>query len=832
VPEVSVQTLFNDLRYALRQLRKTPGMAVLAVLTLALGIGANAAIFTVIESVLLRPLPYAHSDRLVYIGSGGDKASFSSTSWLNYRDIHTQSKLLQDAAGYTEDVSVLETPDGSQSILAPHVTTNLFPILGARTLSGRTFVEAEGQTGGPLAVVLSEGLWRQSFHADPGIVGQGVKISGKTHTVVGVMPQSFHFPEQVGSDLQKGVWIPLQPTAEMLNDRGYNFFNIVGELRAGNTIAQAQHELDAIAAHIPQDGSHPKSKFSASSYQELLTGPVRPVLFALFGALALVLLIACANVSNLLIARCLARQQEFAVRTALGAGRVRLVRQMLAEGLSLSLLGCGAGLLLAQLAMIGIRKLPDGTIPRADSIAIHWTIVLALGAVAALTTVLSSLLPVLLVARANPQAALQAASRGIGSRTVGGKLSGALVAAEVALSTLLLVGTGLLFHTLWNLGKARLGFETANITTFTAMPADAAGFSAMAVSEDTTNAPVSVATLTYQPALERIRRVPGIESAALITASPLSGWDLSSNFKIVGQPDDPNPPVARVTAVSGDCARTFGTPVLRGRMISDDDVASAPFVTVINEALAREYFKGKDPLGMQIDVGGKDTGMLKPYTIVGILGDQADHNVGAEVQPFLMLPQQQVPTTSLFYQALLKTIVHFAVKTRSNIPVAAEMRSVFHEVAPSIALDNFQTMQEAVDQNTFSQRLGLYLVSSFAGLAIAMVVAGLYGVLSQLVGYRRREIGVRMALGATRQSVAQMVFRQGSIVIGIGLAIGLLLAFPAARLIQSFLYEVRPLDGWTYASVLLILPVIGLAAALLPARKAASIQPMEALRED
>jgi predicted permease len=832
VPEVSVQTLFNDLRYALRQLRKTPGMAVLAVLTLALGIGANAAIFTVIESVLLRPLPYAHSDRLVYIGSGGDKASFSSTSWLNYRDIHTQSKLLQDAAGYTEDVSVLETPDGSQSILAPHVTTNLFPILGARTLSGRTFVEAEGQTGGPLAVVLSEGLWRQSFHADPGIVGQGVKISGKTHTVVGVMPQSFHFPEQVGSDLQKGVWIPLQPTAEMLNDRGYNFFNIVGELRAGNTIAQAQHELDAIAAHIPQDGSHPKSKFSASSYQELLTGPVRPVLFALFGALALVLLIACANVSNLLIARCLARQQEFAVRTALGAGRVRLVRQMLAEGLSLSLLGCGAGLLLAQLAMIGIRKLPDGTIPRADSIAIHWTIVLALGAVAALTTVLSSLLPVLLVARANPQAALQAASRGIGSRTVGGKLSGALVAAEVALSTLLLVGTGLLFHTLWNLGKARLGFETANITTFTAMPADAAGFSAMAVSEDTTNAPVSVATLTYQPALERIRRVPGIESAALITASPLSGWDLSSNFKIVGQPDDPNPPVARVTAVSGDCARTFGTPVIRGRMISDDDVASAPFVTVINEALAREYFKGKDPLGMQIDVGGKDTGMLKPYTIVGILGDQADHNVGAEVQPFLMLPQQQVPTTSLFYQALLKTIVHFAVKTRSNIPVAAEMRSVFHEVAPSIALDNFQTMQEAVDQNTFSQRLGLYLVSSFAGLAIAMVVAGLYGVLSQLVGYRRREIGVRMALGATRQSVAQMVFRQGSIVIGIGLAIGLLLAFPAARLIQSFLYEVRPLDGWTYASVLLILPVIGLAAALLPARKAASIQPMEALRED
>ena len=825
--------LFHDLRYALRQLRKTPGMAVLAVLTLALGIGANTAIFTVIESVLLRPLPYSHSDRLVYVGAGFDKSSFSSTSWLNYRDIHTQSTVLQDAAGYTEDVSVLETRDGSQSILAPRVTTNLFPMLGARPLLGRTLINAEGQTGGPLAVVLSEGLWRESFHADPGIVGQGVKISGREHTVVGVMPQSFHFPEQVGADLQKGVWIPLQPTATMLTDRGYNFFNVVGELRAGNTIAQAQQELEAIAAHIPRDGTHGEIKFWASSYQELLTGPVRPVLYALFGALGLVLLIACANVSNLLIARCLARQQEFAVRTALGAGRGRLVRQMLAEGLSLSLLGCGAGVLLAKLAMIGIRELPDGTIPRADSIAIHWTIVLALGAIAALTTVLSSLLPALLVGRVNPQAALQAASRGVGSRSAGGKLSGALVAAEVALSTLLLVGTGLLFHTLWNLGNARLGFETANVTTFTAMPADAAGFSALAVSEDTAHAPASVATLTYQPVLERMRRVPGIESAALVTASPLSGWDLSSDFKIVGQPDDPaNPGVARVTAVSGDYARTLGTAVIRGRMITDDDVASAPFVTVINETLARKYFKGKDPLGMQVDVGGKDTGMLKPYAIVGILGDQADHNVGAEVQPFLMLSQHQVPTTSLFYQALLKTIVHFAVKTKGNVPVAAEMRSVFHEVAPSVALDEFQTMQKAVDQNTFSQRLGLYLVGSFAGLAVVMVVAGLYGVLSQLVGYRRREIGVRMALGATRQSVAQMVFRQGSIVIGIGLGVGLLLALPAERLIRSFLYEVHPLDAWTYASVLLMLPLIGLVAALLPARKAASIQPVEALRED
>jgi putative ABC transport system permease protein len=826
-----MHTLIYDLRHALRQLRKAPGIALLAILTLALGIGANAAIFTVIESVLLRPLPYAHSDRLVYIGK--DEPGFSSTSWLNYADIRSQSRLLADVGGYSEDLSVLQTREASQSVAVPHVTTNLFPMLGARPLLGRSFNEAEGQTGGPLAVVLSEELWRQSFHADPGILGQVAKIGGRSYTVIGVMSQSFRFPEDMEPDIQKGVWVALQPTETMLKDPGYNFFSIVGQMRSGISIAQAQQELNAIAAHIPFDKSRGQISFRATSYQELLTGPVRPVLYALFGALGLVLLIACANVSNLLISRCLGRQQEFAVRRALGANGMRLVRQMLTEGLALSLAGCAVGLSIAKLAMLAIRKLPQGTIPRAETIAIHWNVVVVLAVIAIVTTLLSSILPALLVVRTHPQAALQAASRGTGSRSVGGKLSGILVAVEVALSTLLLVGTGLLFHTLWNLERSRLGFETAHITTFTAMPADSAGFSAMAVSEDTAHAPVSVATLTYQPILEQMRRLPGIESAALATAPPLSGDDLHSDFDIVGQPSDPgNKPGARVTAVSGDYAKTLGTPIVRGRMIGDYDVSSSPLVAVINEELARKYFAGTDPLGRQIVLGGKDTGMIKPYTIVGVLADQVDTTVGGEIQPFIMLPQEQIPTTSLFYQALVSTMVHFVVKSRRDIPVASEMRSLFHQSAPGFALDDFQTMQETVDQHTFSERLGLYLVSAFAGLAIAMVIAGLYGVLSQLVSYRRREIGLRMALGATRQSVAQMVVRRGSILIGAGLGVGLLLAWPAERLIRSFLYHVHPLDAWTYVAVLVTLPIIGLIAALVPARKAASIQPMQALRED
>lgn len=828
-----MQNFLYDLRYAIRQLRNTPGMALLAILTLALGVGANTAIFTVIDSVLLRPLPYAHADRLVFIAPGGDKPSFGSTSWLNYRDLQTQSKLLEDTVGYAEDVSVLETGDTSISVVAPRVTPNLFTMLGQHPLLGRTFTDAEGRAGASPVMLLSEGLWRETFHSDPSIVGKVVKAGGKPSTVVGVMPAGFSFPDSMEPDLRKGVWLPIQPTVEMLKDRGYHFFNVAGTMRPGVTVAEMQQEVNAIAARIPHEHHDSPVRFRVDPYQEVLTGPVKPVLYALLGALGLVLLIACANVSNLLIARALGRQQEFAVRAALGAGKTRLIVQMLSEGLLLSLLGCGVGVALAELAMTGIRKLPDGTIPRADSIAIHWTILLVLAGIAALTTVLSSLLPALLVAKANPQVTLQAAPRGVGSKSAGGKLSGWLVAGEVALSTLLLVGTGLLFRTLWNLEQSRLGFETARITTFLAMPADAAGFSGMAVSEDTQNAPVSVAMTTYEPVLERIRQVPGVESAALATSPPLSGMNLGSSFDILGQPTDrSNKPEARVTAVSGDYARVLGTPIVQGRMIGDGDALTTPFVAVVNEVLVKKFFAGKDPLGKQINLGGKDTGMIKPFTIVGVLGDQVDSTVGGEVQPLILLSQQQIPTTSLFYQALLKTVVTFVVKTRGDLPVAQEMRSVFHQLAPGFALDQFQTMQEAVDKNTFSQRLGLYLVGSFAGLAIAMVIAGLYGVLSQLVSYRKREIGVRMALGATRASVAKLVLRQGSILIGAGLAAGLVLAFATGRLIKGFLYEVKPLDASTYVAVAVTLTVIGLVAALIPTRRAASIQPMQALRDE
>lgn len=822
-----------DLRFAIRQLRKNSGATILAVLTLALGIGANTAIFTVIESVLLRKLPYANSERMVFIGPPLDKPGFATTSWLNFHDVQTQSRQLEQVGGYSEDFGVLEYQNQSQGVTAPRLTANLFGMLGVKPIVGRTFTEAECQPDGPGVAILSEKVWRGTFHSDPTIVGRAVQFGGKAYTLIGVLPGTFHFPESMDPSESGGIWLPLQPTGEMLHDRGYSFFHIVGMVRSGVRLQQAQQELDSIASHINAANADEKVAFRAYPYQSLLTGPVRPVLLALLTALALVLLIACANVSNLLIARCLGRQQEFAVRAALGAGRRRLIAQMLGEGMLLSLMGCIVGVVFAWGAIFAVHKLPDGTMPRGEPITLHWTVLLILAVIATGTTVLSSLLPGLLVARANPQAALQQASRGVGSRSFGRGVTSLLVISEVALSTLLLIGTGLLFRTLWNLEQSNLGFDTAHVTRFSAVPADTGGFSQMAVSQDLAHAPVSVANTTYQLVLDGMRRAPGVESAALITAPPLGGMNVGSSFEVVGQAKGTNGEYnARVTAVSGDYARTMGTPLRQGRMIEDSDAASAPFVAVINETFAKKYFGGESPLGKQINLGGKDTGMLQPYSIVGVLGDQVDSSVGGAVQPFILLPEKQVPTTSLFYQALLRAMVNFVVKTHGNVPVAAEMKSIFNEYAPHYALDDFETMQQAVEKDTFNQRLGLYLVSSFACLAVVMVIAGLYGVLSQLVSYRKREIGVRMALGATRGSVAQLILRQGSLLVGAGLVLGLVLSFVTGGVIKSFLYEVKPVDGLTYVGAALVLAIVGLVAALLPARRAASIEPMQALRED
>ncbi len=831
-----MQTLLQDLRFALRQLRNSLGFAALAVLTLAFGIGANTAMFTVVESVLVRPLPYAHPDRLVRIGPPNG-TGLNNTSWLNYRDIRDMATTMDMVGLYAEDVGVVRGKEGSVSVVTPGVTPNVFRMLGARPLLGRTFTDDEGQAGVANTAVISEGLWRNVLNADPEILNRTISVNGQPRAVVGVMPRDFRFPEAMGQEMQKGLWLPLSPTKEMQDERGESFFAILGQLKPGVTLAQNRGDLLAIVQRIHEIDSKAARdlSFRVLSYQESLTGPAAPVFVALLVAVGLVLLIACANVANLLIARCLVRQQEFAVRAALGAGQLRLMRQLIVEGALLSAIGCAIGFALAAFAIALVHKLPPDTIPRAEDIELRWTVVLVLAAIATVTTILSAFLPAWMVSRSDPQRALQGASRGLGARSVRRSLSGAVVAGEVALSALLLIATGLLFHTLWNLEHVRLGFDVERVTTFSAMPSDASGFANMTVSSDAAHAPTSIATLVYQPVLERMRNTPGVQEAVLDTAPPFSEIDMHSSFDIVGQPkakDTGRDQAARISAVSGNYAKLMRTPVIAGRMITDDDTENSPYVIVINEALARKYFSGTDPLGTQLELGGKDTGMLKPFTIVGILGDQVDASTSQSAQPFLFIPYRQVPTTSLYYQVLIKTIVNFVVKTRGEMAVAPAMRSVFHELAPDYALDNFQTMQESVDHSNFSSRMGLYLTGAFAGLAVLMVIAGLYGVLAQLVSYRRREFGIRLALGATPGGILGLVLRQGLVFVGAGLAIGIVAAVFAGNLVKSFLYQVTPADTWTYSGVILLLLLVGSAAALIPARRAAALEPMTALRDE
>jgi putative ABC transport system permease protein len=826
-------SIVRNLRYVVRQLRRSPGFTVVALVSLALGIGVNTAMFTIAESVLLRPLPYTDPGLLVDVRASGGEST-GAVSWLDYIDIRHGSHRLRNVAAYSTDVGVVQIKGASISVVTSEVTPNLFRILGVQPLMGRTFTEEEGRSNGPQVVLVSEELWRQSLGANRDLVGSALRVNGHDRTVVGVMRRGFLFPESAGKEMEKGLWLPMQPTSEMLQERGADFFQILGSRAPGASLPQVQDELGLIARRIRDNDSRADRKlgFRAQSYHESVTGPVREVFLALLAAVGLVLLVVCANVATLLVARGLARQYEFAVRAALGARTRHLAGQVTAEAGLLSACGCGIGYLLAFWIISAVHNIAAEAIPLSESIAIRWTVLLVLGTLATVTTILSALLPALLAARVNTQTVLRMGSRSLSGRSLSTRACTWLVGAEAALSAVLLIAAGLLFRTLWDLEHTRLGFDTTNVTSFVAMPAGAVGFGNAAVNA-TAGTPVSVAATVYYPLLEALRHAPGVQSAALVTAPPFSGFVLQTNFSVVGRHGRSQAGFpARLSAMSGGFEELMATPVLRGRSITDQDAGNAPYVAVINETLAQRYFAGKDPIGEEIDLGGGATGMLRPYTIVGIISDQVDTSASQRPEPLLMLSYRQIPPVSLYYAALLRTAVHFVVKTRGNVAASHVAHTVFRRSAPDLALDNFQTMQEAVDRSNLGSRLGLYLIAEFAGLTVLMVITGLYGVLSQIATLRSREFGLRMALGATRTSVIRTVLLRGSGIVATGISVGVVLSSLSGRLIRSFLYGVKPLDVSTYGFAVVILLTVGVGSALIPAWRAASQEPLQALREE
>jgi putative ABC transport system permease protein len=830
-----VECLLQDVRYTLRQLRKNPGFAALAIITLALGIGANTAMFTVIDSVLIRPLPFRNAKRLVSIKIGYLDSHFGDpdqnpVGLSTYRQLRTRSHSFEDLIGIGSwDWTVIQTSQGGQKVGRATITGNVLDTLGVHPLLGRSFNSKDYQSGAAPVVLLGAELWRDHFSSDPLVLGRQVRIGGTPYSVVGILPDSFDLLDVQAEAVTSRVWLPSRSDGDLY---------LAGILRPGVSRQAAQAELGTFALDIcNQNPKCSKSvKFIVKPCRDLMTDAVRPALLALTGALVLVLLIACVNVSNLQLARHLARRQELAVRAALGAGRRRLVRQLMAEGAVLAIAGTLAGLSFALLLLLAVHRLPPNFIPRAGEIKLRVPVFAMLAVFAAVTTILSSLAPALLATRTSPEEVLREGSGGSTTGKKRSQLSQWMVAGEVALSAVLLVSAGLMFHTLYNLEHIHFGFDLEQVTTFVATPADAPGYYGwLAARKSGTSLPIeSVVTRVYQPILDRLRQLPGVVDVALGSWTPFDGITGYAMIRPPGIPESQQQGLiaAQICYVSPGYARAMGIPLIRGRMISDGDTAGGPLVAVVNETLARRLPPGQDPIGEHIAYPTRTSPTMKnDYTIVGVLGDARQHVVTHTPDPEVLLAYQQVPTSDPRY-IFIASGTNYIVRARGHVQLTNAIRRVFRQSAPDYAVDHFRTLQVALDDATFNQRLGLYLTGSFAGVAILMVLTGLYGVLSQLVGQRRREIGVRMALGATGGSILQMVLWQGSVLALVGLVVGLPASLAAGRLLRAFLYGVKPTDVLTYVVAAVVLLALSITAALLPARRASRIDPMAALRSE
>jgi predicted permease len=638
------------------------------------------------------------------------------------------------------------------------------------------------------------------------------------YTVVGIMPEGFHFHPYDG-DITSRVWLPMQIAPSILQSRE-QVMTLVGRLRPGATSQATQAELAAVVRSLWSPQRARGFRYTVEPYRDALTASVRPGLLALTGALFLVLAIACVNVANFQLARHLARRQELAVRSALGAGRRRLLRQLMAEGGVLVIAGTVTGLAFATLLLLAVHSLPPNFVPRADEIQLRVPVFAMLAVFAAVTTIFSSLAPALLATHTHPEEVLR---EGSGGSTSGRKRSGLsewMVAGQVALSAILLVSTGLMFHTLYNLEHIHFGFDLDHVITFTAMPADAQGmleFLAAQKEKRPVQPTESIVTRVYQPIVDRLRQLPGVVDVGLSAWAPFDGNTMWFSFALPGRStDEEHGTKAQICIVSSGYARAMGTPLVAGRMIADSDTAASTVVAVVNETFAKRLFLGRNPLGEKFVDQSKTT-----YAIVGVLGDARQHDLTHTPDPEVLFAYQQVPTTGFAYAVLVATGTNYIVRTRGDVDLTNSIRQIFRQAAPDFAVDHFRTLRGALDEVTFNQRLSLYLTGSFAGFAILMVSTGLYGVLSQLVGQRRREIGIRMALGASRGSIHAMILRRASLLTIVGLGVGLPASLAVGRLLRAFLYGVKPTDGLTYFAVAGVLLAVSIAAVLIPARSAA-----------
>jgi putative ABC transport system permease protein len=807
--------LWKNLVYSARMLLKRPSLTAVAIIAIGLGIGANTAIFSVVNTVLLRPLPYEHPEQLVRLATEqrnqalDGRGTFSVPDLL---DVQQSSTTLEYVASVQRSGTIVTEGGDPERLIGAAVNADYFPLLRAKPVLGRVFTRDEDKPGAAPVIVLSYGLWQRRYGGDPNIIGREVNVGGKT-TVVGILPAGFKFP--ISDDPQE-YWEPLFSeeflTKAIREERANRFLDVIARLKPGATLAQAKADLDLLSKQIEQRSPESNTNviFNAVSLHEEMTRDYRPALLVMLGAVGLVLLIACANVANLLLARAAARQKEVAIRMALGASRRRIAGQLLTESVLLSLAGGVVGLLLASWGTSLLVAYGPADVPRLHDVGLDRYVLLFTFSVATLTGILFGLAPALHASKPDPGNMLKESGRGV-SQSGRNWMRSMLIVSEVALSLMLLVGAGLLMHSFWRLLHTDAGFDPKGVLALD-----------IPLSRITYPKPEQQAA-AFQQLIARMKAMPGVRDASVVSNVPLTDMDIELSFQIEGRvPYKPGEEATSdYTVIGPDYFHTMNIALLRGRVFTDHDTAEAPRTIIVSNAFVRRYFPDEEPLGKRIIFDGPSQ---VPREIVGVVGDIRRNGLDVDVQPEMYVPYFQKP------ERRLNLVIRTEAGDASQLlPVA---RAEIKAFDPNQIIWRTQTLEQLLGTSVAPRKFNMLLLGIFAGVAVVLAAVGLYGVMSYSVSWRTHEIGIRMALGAKRADVLRLVVRQGMTMTLIGLAVGLVGAFLISRVMRGLLYGVSPTDPLTFAGVSIVLVTVALLACLVPARRATRVDPIIALRTE
>jgi putative ABC transport system permease protein len=808
-----MDSIIKDIRYGVRGLLKHPGFTALIVITLALGIGASTAIFSIVDSVLLRRLPYSTASRIVAIQELNQDGKRGQVTSANFLDWRAQNTVFEHLAAIKQTTSNLALSDHAERIDLAQTNANFFDVFGIRPQYGRLFIPQDEQAGHEPVVVVSNALWQRRFGSDPSLVGKPIALDGKNYTVIGVAPAGFQYPDKTE------VWVPpiklvpeLYPNQDVTRTRGMGYLAAVATTKPGVSLPQAAAEMETITARLRQQYPDTNNRrFNrVVSLQEHLVGDTNKLLWLLLGAVTFVLLIGCANVANLLLASGASRQKEMAIRTALGASRARVVRQLFTESTLLALTGGTVGLLIAYWGVAGITKLLPNDFPRLSEIHMNVRVLGFTFVASVLTGILFGLVPALQISRPDLQEAIRETGRGVSGNRRQSRFRQALIVVEVALSVVLLVGAGLLFRSFLRLQSVNTGFVSEHVWTARLTPSG------------TSYANQADYDKFYTQVLEKVSAVPGVQDAGVINTLPLDKGP-TAGFRVDGRPvETPDKwPMANYRAVSPNYFRAMGIPVLQGRAYTDRDNTNSPAVMIVNQKLADEEFSGENPIGKRITFGNTNNNQPVWFEIVGVVA-----NVRS-------LELREEPTAELYFASLQDYWPAMSLVVRSNVDspnLSASVRQIVNEVDKSVPVSNVQMMDHVVSASITQPRFNLFLLGLFSTVAMLLSAAGIYGVTAYSVTQRTHELGIRIALGAQVGDVLRMILGQGMAVIGVGLVIGLAAAFALVRLLRSFLFGVGEKDPFTFVAITVLLLLVALLACYIPARRATKVDPLEALR--